>query len=448
MSRSDAARDHFAEQLADYQAQRGDADPAWLAPVRQAALARFDELGLPTRRDEAWKYTNPAPIVDGAFRPVAHAAPAAGGITREDVARIFGESAAQCCLVFENGQWVESLSALDGLPEAVVATGLSALLRDAPERARTLIEPAADALQRPFSALNLAFGGDGAFVRIAETLERPLELLFLHSPAAQGRFTSPRSWIAHEAGATATVSMRYASISADSDAYLTNAVTSVSLGANAQLDLVTVQTEARDAIHLASIDVEQQRDSRFRSHHVSLGAKLSRSEIACRLAETGADCTLNGVYVADDREHVDNQTVIDHASPHTTSRELYKGICGGRARGVFNGLVRVHKDAQKINAEQSNPNLLLSDRAQVNAKPTLEIYADDVKCSHGSTIGRLDESALFYLRARGIPARDAERMLTEAFAAEVADAIPDEKLRDFVAAQVRAKLTLAARESR
>jgi len=217
-------------------------------------------------------------------------------------------------------------------------------------------------------------------------------------------------------------------------------MTQVLLAQNAELDLVVVQSESDAAYHFSTIDVRQERDSRFRSHQISLGAALARSEIYARLEAPGVDCALDGLFIGGDEQHVDSQTTIDHASPHGTSRELYKGILGGRSRGVFNGSVLVREDAQKTNARQFNPNLLISDEAQINSKPTLEISADDVKCTHGSTVGRVDEDALFYLRTRGLDERRARQMMTVAFASEIAQGIPHQSLREQIEQLIAEKL--------
>jgi len=454
---------HFSAQFARCESEFASASPGWLAPIRRAAIERFGELGLPTRKDEAWKYTPTSQIAKSAFAVAPVSASAAPGsktqLTRDDIVRIFGEPTADCSLVFADGRFAPSLSSGASPSGAVDAASLADVLRDDPERARSLALRA-DSMARPFAALNLAFVHDGAFVSIgAERAEQSIELLFVTTQASAGCMTNLRNMIRLEAGANAVISMRYASDdptdNRSPDAppgsdhssvynYLTNAVTSIELGEDAKLDLVSVQREAEGAFHLSSIDVEQQRDSRFRSHLFAIGAGLSRNEVNALLAAPGADCALNGLFLVGDTQHVDNQTGIDHAGPNGTSRELYKGVLGGRSRGVFNGLVRVRPDAQKTNAQQSNPNLLVSDRAHVNAKPTLEINADDVKCSHGSTIGRLDEDALFYLRTRGIDERTATQMLVAAFVSEIAEAIPHESLRDGVQKWVTEKLTAVA----
>lgn len=451
-----SAHAHFGAQFARCEGELASASPGWLAPVRRAAIKRFNELGLPTRKDEAWKYTPTSQIAKSGFAlaPISRAAVSPASetrLSREDIVRIFGEPTAECSLVFADGRFAPSLSATESLTETVDAGSLAEVLRDNPERVRSLAL-GADSLTRPFAALNLAFVHDGAFVSIgAGSAEQSIELLFVTTQAAAGCVANVRNMIRLEAGASAVISMRYASdlgiadSSRDSHSnsltnYLTNAVTSIELGEDAELHLVSVQREAEAALHLSSIDVAQQRDSRFRSHLFAIGASLSRSEVNSVLAAPGADCALNGLFLVDGTQHVDNQTVIDHASPHGTSRELYKGVLGGRSRGVFNGLVRVRPDAQKTSAQQSNPNLLVSDHAHVNTKPTLEIYADDVKCSHGATIGRLDQDALFYLRARGVDERTASQMLVGAFVSEIAEAIPHESLRAGVQKWVALKL--------
>lgn len=404
-------------------------------------MKRFDELGLPTRKDEAWKYTPTSQIGEAAF---SLAPQSEIELSREDVIRIFGEPAADCSLVFANGRFAPSLSSTESLPETVDASSLADVLRDDPERVQRTLALGADSLTRPFAALNLAFVRNGAFVSIgAGSTEQSIELLFVTTQAAAGCVCNIRNIIRLEAGATALISMRYSSdlgVDTSRGNYLTNAVTSIELGEDAGLDLVSVQREAEGAVHLSSIDVEQRRDSRFSSHLFAIGAGLSRSEVNSVLTAPGADCTLNGLFLVGGTQHVDNQTVIDHASPNGTSRELYKGVLGGRSRGVFNGLVRVRPDAQKTDAQQSNPNLLVSDRAHVNTKPTLEIYADDVKCSHGSTIGRLDQDALFYMQARGLDERTATQILIGAFASEITEAIPHESLRAGVHGWVTGKL--------
>ncbi len=289
-----------------------------------------------------------------------------------------------------------------------------------------------------------AFLQDGAFVYVSRNaaLEQPLHVVHVATPAADPIVSQPRTLIVLDEGASAVVVESF--VAAGDGVYLTNAVTEAAVGANAQLDYVKLQRESEQAFHIASLHVRQERASRFRSHSISLGAELSRNDIFAVLAAEGAECLLNGLFLTGGRQHVDNQTTIDHAKPHGTSRELYKGILGGRSRGVFNGKIIVRPDAQKTDARQSNRNLLLSDRAEIDTKPNLEIHADDVRCTHGSTIGHLDEDALFYLQSRGIPERASRRLLTRAFAAEIVDTLPTAPVREGVHELVDARLERGA----
>ncbi len=431
-----AAQEHFVRRFADCEAELAEASPGWLAPIRRAAIERFAELGFPTRKNESWKYTSTAPIAQAALDP----SPAGtDGVSRDEIRELFGSEAAECCLVFEDGRFAPELSSTDALPGDVEVRSLADAWADDSSRLRPLLA-AEDPHDRPFAALNSAFQRDGAFVRVTAGAapERPIQLLFVATPGAAGRVANLRNVISVDAGARAAVMMRYATLC---DAvYWTNTVTQVRVGPDAELDLVSIQSEADAAFHLSSLGVTQDRDSRFRSHVISLGGALARSEINARLDAPGVDCELNGLFLVDGNQHVDSQTVIDHASPHGTSRELYKGILDGRSNGVFHGTIRVRPGAQKTNAQQSNRNILTSDRARINTKPTLEIQADDVKCTHGSTVGHLDADALFYLRSRGLEERAAREMLTVAFASEIGQGIPQSTLRAQVESEVAQKL--------
>jgi len=435
-----AAQDHYLSHFAECETELAGGSPAWLAPIRRAAIERFAALGFPTRKNEAWKYTNLTPIVKAGFDP----SPAGvEKIRRDDIRALLVDDAVEHSLVFVDGRFAPELSALDTLPETIRLQSLTDAWGEHSEQLRSLLD-GPDPFDRPFAALNSAFQRDGAFLQIlaGAVFEQPIQLLFVASAGAAGRVSSPRNVIQVDAGAKAAVVVRYASL--EGGVYWTNAQTQVLMGSNAELDLTTIQTEADTAFHFSSLDIRQERDSRFRSHLASLGGALARNEIYARLDAEGADCQLNGLFLADGEQHVDNQTTIDHSHSHGDSRELYKGVLGGRARGVFNGIVLVRPDAQKINAQQSNRNLLTSDDAQINTKPTLEIQANDVKCTHGSTVGRLDEQMLFYLRSRGLDEQRARRMLTLAFASEIAQAIPQAVVR----AQVERLTTLKLERDR
>ncbi len=432
----DVAQAHFVSRFGECEAQLAGSGPAWLAPVRRAAIERFAELGFPTRKNEAWKYTSVSEIAKASLDPKP---PTRDGISRDDLHELLGGSVSPDVFVFEDGRFAPELSSDETLPAGVEVGSLADTLGEHPELIRPLLDRP-DPLDRPFAALNGAFQRDGAFVRVTAgtTPERPIQLLFVASPGASGRVANPRNIIRIDRGAKAAIALRYESRCPG--VYWTNAMTQILLEDNAELDLITLQLESDIAYHFSSLDIRQERDSRFRSHYISLGGALARSEIYARLDAPGADCALNGLFLVDGEQHVDSQTTVDHAGPHGTSRELYKGILGGHSRGVFNGSVLVRPDAQKTNAQQFNPNLLISDGAHINTKPTFEISANDVKCSHGATVGRLDEDALFYLRTRGMNERAARQMLTVAFASEIAQAIPQESLRAQVEQLVAAKL--------
>jgi Fe-S cluster assembly protein SufD len=436
----ETARDHFVAHFAEREAGSGATDPEWIAPLRRAAIERFERLGLPGRGDEAWKYTRVEKLTEGISRDSRDAPDHTA--TAEDVVALFGADAAATGLVFENGRFAPELSAQPSLPSGVVAASLADIAGRTDSPARSWLECDADE-QRAFAALNSALARDGAYVAIDERVraDEPIQLLFLSTQAAAGRSLHTRNRIDVARGARATVAFHYASLC--EDPHLSNHVTGVDVGDDAELSLVTIQDADPRARQLATVDIAQGRNSRLRSHWLSLGGGVTRNEVNAVLGAPGADCELNGLFAARGDEHIDNQTRVEHASPHTTSRELYKGILDERSRGVFNGLVRVRPGAQKTSSFQSNPNLLISDDARVSTKPTLEIEADDVKCSHGSTVGRLDEEALFYLRARGIAESPAREMLTYAFASEISQAVP-EALRGRVQQLVAAKLAAGA----
>jgi Fe-S cluster assembly protein SufD len=268
--------------------------------------------------------------------------------------------------------------------------------------------------------------------------------LFVSTAASNGHVHQPHNVIRLGTNARATVVARY--VTAGGETYATNAVTEIDLAPGARLDHVGFEREGSGAFHVGTLTARVARDADFRSHALSLGAGLARHEIHSVLAETGASCSLNGLFIASGNRHVDNQTIVEHAQPHGTSRELYKGILGGHSTGVFNGSVIVHPGAQKTSAQQSNPNLLTSGRSEVNSRPNLEIHADDVKCTHGSTVGRLDDDALFFLRARGIYDKSARQMLCHAFASEILDEIPNELVRERLGRRVGEALRAAERE--
>jgi Fe-S cluster assembly protein SufD len=405
----------------------GDAHmPEAVRAMRRAAFDRFVTLGFPTPKNEDWHYTSVAPIVDQDFSVLATRI---GDVGRDDLAPFTFGAHDWHTIAFVNGRFAPELSDLKRLPAGVEIGDLATGFAKSPELARRIGAVASDETNA-FTALNAAFAQDGAVLRIARDVEvsRPIHLLFVTDAAAARAMTHPRNVIVVERNATATVIETYAS--ATDSTYFTNAVTEVTLGDGSTLRHYKMQREAARAYHVGSIEVKQGRDSHYVSFSLATGAELSRTNVYTTLDGEGSGATLNGLYMLDGEQHCDHQTQIIHAQPNTFSRELYKGILDGRSHGVFNGKVYVRPIAQKTDGKQTNNTLLLSDTAHVDTKPQLEIFADDVKCTHGATVGQIDKAALFYLKSRGIANRLARRLLTYAFAADVLETIEVDAVRE------------------
>lgn len=419
------AREHTLADFARTQATLPGARVPWLVSARRNALERFAQNGFPGARDEQWKYTSVAAIEKSAFLA---ASPQSG---HDQAAAALVEQfslTGSALLVFVNGRYRPALSAPGRLPAGATLKSLAAALESSPEALEPYLANTDD--QTLFGALNTAFMADGAYLHLsrATVVEQPIQLLFIATEAgAAGAMISPRNLIVAEDGAQATVIEYYAG--SDGAAYLTNAVTQIFAGANAAIEHYKLQQEALQAFHIAGIHARQGRDSRLSSHAVSLGALLARNDLTTTFAATGCAATFDGLYLAGGRQHVDHHTRIDHAQPNGTSRETYRGVLDGHSRAVFNGQIVVRPGAQKTDARQANHNLLLSRDAEIDTKPQLEIYADDVKCTHGATVGQLDDNQLFYLRARGIEETMARSLLVHAFANDLVERIRVASLR-------------------
>ena len=415
--------------------RRGVLDgPAWLRETRRAAIDRFAERGLPTTRDEEWKYTSLAPLVAA---PLDLAADAAREMpSEEDLARFSMGPASWSRLVFVDGRYTAKLSTIRPLPAGGRLGSLAeALITDEPTLRAHLTAESGDA----FGALNAAFWVDGAFLHVPAgvSLEEPIQLLFV-ATAPGGRADHPRSLIVLERESRAVLVESYVALA--DEAYLTNVSTEIALGPRAVLDHHRVVLEGRQGFHVGRTRARQGPDSRFASCAVTLGGRLVRNDVDARLEAEGAECALNGLFVVGGVQHVDTQTVVDHAQPRTTSRQLYKGVLDGRARGVFNGRVVVRPGANGTDAHQTNKNLILSDGVEVDSKPQLEIFADDVKCSHGAADGQLAEDAIFYLESRGLDEVTARSLLTHGFANEVLGRIRVEPVRAWCEERLRGRL--------
>jgi Fe-S cluster assembly protein SufD len=378
-----------------------------LADAREAAFGRFLAHGFPTTREEEWKFTNVAPVAATPFVPAAAATPDRAALEPW----LFAESNA-ARIVVVNGRRHAALSS----PELPAGVTLRALTPGE--------VPAARAGATPFVDLNAAFFEEALVLEVAPNtvVTEPIDVLIVSAPGTMPTLASPRLRIVVGGDSDVTIVERYAGLGGQPS--FTNAVTDVVLGPNARANHVKIQDEPLSAFHLASLFIRLDRSSTLTSHAITFGGRIARNDIVAVLDGEGAECTLNGLYIATGESLVDTHTTIDHAKPHCPSHELYKGILAGKSRAVFNGKIIVRQDAQKTNAKQTNKALLLTDDAQVNTKPQLEIFADDVKCTHGAAIGQLDDDALFYLRARGISLGEARHMLIEAFAGEVLDGIP------------------------
>jgi Fe-S cluster assembly protein SufD len=400
---------------------RGASAPAWLRELRSRGAARFAALGFPTVRQEEWRFTNVAPIAETPFRLAEKTPTNAAELT----ARVkVADTAAR--IVILNGHFAPELSSLDRLPRGLVAGSLAnAMAHNRPEVSHLGQTPWE---QAPFVALNTAFLEDGAFVAIAANaiIEHPIHIIVINGGAGK-MMTHPRTLIVAGANSQARIAQTF--IGSAGEAHFTNVVTEVSAGENAILDLYTDQREIDTAYHIAAVHLQLQRNAVVKSRAVTLGGKLVRNDIVGVLGGEGAHVALDGVYLVDGDRLVDNHTTIDHAVPHCTSHELYKGILDGKAKAIFNGRIIVREDAQKTDSKQTNRALLLSDEAIINSNPQLEIFADDVKCTHGAAIGQLDEEAMFYMRARGLTEKDARDMLIHAYAGEVLEGITVEPLR-------------------
>ena len=412
--------------------------PDWLEPVRKAAIDRFAATGFPTARDEEWRFTPFAPIAQGTWR---QGTGSAHGVTREQLAPFIFGHPEWTTVVFVDGGYSEALSSTGALPAGVRAGSLAEALRADGAMLEKHLARHASIESSPFTALSTAFMRDGGFLHVpANTdLTRPVHLVFVTTREAAGSVTYPRNLVVIEQGARASVIESYVSL-AEGASYWTNAVTEVVAGANSWIEHTRIQRESERAYHVGLTHVEQQRDSHYRSFTLAMGGALARHNLLARLSGENVETLLYGLYLTRGDQVVDNHTVIHHDQPSCRSWEVYKGVLDGRSRAVFNGKVFVKPEAQKTDAKQTNRNLLLSDAAKVNTKPQLEIFADDVKCTHGATVGRLDDIALFYARSRGVPAEKAQRLLTYAFAAEVTSEVVLEPVRDELDRLVRERL--------
>ncbi|MBH0200079.1 MAG: Fe-S cluster assembly protein SufD [Nitrospira sp.] len=418
--------DLYRSELSRFEREPAGTMPAWVQQLRQAAGARFADLGFPTTHHEEWRHTDVTPIVENPFS----CAKRRPDITKAELEPAVSWAGPRHQLTFVNGHFSPLLSVLERLPQGVIAGSLA----DSCTISSNFLEPHlgrhANYEDQAFVALNTAFLNDGAFVYLPPNtmVEEPIFVVFVSCPNGEAAISHPRVLIVAGPSSRATVIESYLGLK--DGLYFTNVVTEVVLGEEAVFDHHLLQQESRAAYHIATLAVHQGRNSTFTSHSLALGGALARTEVHGLLADEGSTCTLRGLYGATGRQHVGIHTRIDHAKPRCTSRQLYKGILSGHASGVFHGRILVRQDAHETDARQTNNNLLLSEDAVVHTTPQLEIFADDVKCSHGATVGQLDRDVLFYLRSRGLDLEDARRLMTQAFGSELIRFIAHDRIRN------------------
>ncbi|HSR49243.1 MAG TPA: Fe-S cluster assembly protein SufD [Acidobacteriota bacterium] len=417
--------DSYREQFAAFEREAGDRGPIGVRSLRKEAFHHFAEQGFPTTRDEDWKYTNLSPLtrLELGTQGEDH-------LQASDLERLrFGDLGCPR-LTFVNGRFSEALSTLDQMPEGVEVKRLSQALENEPEVVEEHVGRHAEYEGKPFTALNLAFLHEGAFLRVAPNtvVEKPVQILYLSTEKAQDGVSHPHNLVLVGENSQFKFVENYSCLG--QARYFNNVVSEVVVGDNAVVDHFKIEMESLQAFHVNRTAVYQGRTSNYRNFFVAFGGSIVRNDMNTVLDGEGSHCGLDGLFVTREKQLVDSFTVMDHAQPNCDSREVYKGILDDHSRGVFHGRIIVRQKAQKTDSKQSSDNLLLSDNALVNTKPQLEIYADDVKCTHGATIGQLDEEGLFYLRSRGIPEDAARGLMIYAFASEVLSRVSYKPLRE------------------
>ncbi len=394
--------------------------------LRKEAIESFSNLNFPAAKDEEWRFTNISPLFKNQF--VLPQGDQSRSI--EDLSKFMIEGLEANLLTFVNGIYSAELSSVNDLPEGVIVCNIA----EAAEKHYQLLEKYfakyAKYKENIFNSLNAAFTNNGAFIYIPDgkIIEKPVMILHVVSAGEEKLLVQPRNLFIAGTNSQVKIIENYTSV--NGGVYFTNAVTEIICGEDAVVEHVKLQNESHSAFHIATIEIDLEKHSNFSSYNVSLGSAITRNNINAKFNAEWSECTLNGLLLTDGTQLIDNHTMIDHAVPNCVSHELYKGVLDGKSKAVFNGKVMVRKDAQKTNAFQQNKTIILSDEALIDTKPQLEIFADDVKCSHGATIGRLDEDSLFYLRARGIGLEQAKTILIYAFASDVVHSINIDPLKD------------------
>lgn len=416
-------KNQFLSAFEQFERDAANADAPWLRPLRQAAIARFAELGFPGKRNEDWKFTSLTGLQNNEFR-------LCDGQAEIDSQWLEQFTFSDCHqLVIVNGHFRPDLSNIGHLKNGIVLCSLAEAMDKHSELVSAHLARYAKHDDLALTALNTSFLRDGSFIYLPKNavLDKPIHLIQINAAESDPVMAFPRHLLVADQNSQATVVESH--LGRGEQSYFTNCVVEVYLGENARVDHYKVVREGHAAFHIANLQVYQEPNSNFFSHYFALSGGLLRNESRTLFAGQNSECTFNGLYLGRDRQHIDNHTVIDHAQPHCHSYEIYKGLLDDHAHGVFNGKIFVREDAQKTDAKQSNQCILLSDDAVIDTKPQLEIFADDVKCTHGATVGQLDETSLFYLRSRGISENQARSLLIYAFANDLIQRIKVDPIR-------------------
>jgi Fe-S cluster assembly protein SufD len=420
------ATSHWQALYESFEQRVAASSSQWLMNLRRAGNAHFAELGFPTTEHEEWRYTNVSAIAG--LQP--QASPSNVRISASDIAPFTYSDLPSRRMVFVDGRFHPELSSPGANDGGVKVLSLAAAIQADENVLTQHLGRYARYDDNAFAALNTSMIEDGAVITIAakHSVAEPIFLLFVSTGRVAGAMTNPRILIVGHERSEAKVIEKYVSLG--DQPHFTNAVIEIVLEESARLEHCKIQDESLSAFHIATIQAYQKRNSNLLTHSISLGAGIARNNVIPVLDAEGCECTMNGLYLGRDKQVVDHHTSIHHAKPHCNSHEYYHGIMDGKSQGVFNGKIFVRPDAQKTDAKQTNRNLLLSDEATINTKPQLEIFADDVKCTHGATVGQLEDEHIFYLRARGIGLENARRMLVHAFASDIVNRVSIEAVRE------------------
>ncbi len=423
----DGTRESYVEGLSEFLNSGQKDAPEWVTTLRREAISGFAKLGFPTLSDEEWRFTNLEALRRGSFSIAENGI---SGVSKKSVDS-YGFSGLDCLrLVFVNGRFASSLSDTKDAGEGILVKSLSEAISEQSDLVKGHLARYADYEKDAFISLNTSYFEDGVFVYVPDgtVLEKPVHVLHVSTDEDRPLFINPRNLIVIGQSSVAKVIEHY--VSASQSVYFSNVVTEVVCGENANLEHYRLEFESQKAFNFSTLRVNQQKNSNIASHSILCGGAIVRNNVHPVLAGEGCNSDIYGLFISEGRQHMDNFMRVEHASPHCDSRQFYNGVLDGRSKGVFHGRILVHEGAEKTDAKQTNRNLLLSDTAQIDTKPQLEIYNDDVKCTHGATIGQMDEEALFYLRSRGISMRQAKIIMLRAFTGETLEHMSIDPVRE------------------